>query len=84
MTPLNVLPLQIDSLMAGSLIVPYSDVLKDGKTPINVPVNNVREILLCASSNRIASTFYSIVRDSLDISHSSYSLPFLSTLKICS
>lgn len=39
MTPLNLVPLQIDSLMQGSLIVPYLDVTKDGKTPINAPVN---------------------------------------------
>ncbi|SPJ75948.1 uncharacterized protein FTOL_05679 [Fusarium torulosum] len=39
MTALNLLPLQIDSLMQGSLIVPYVDVTKDGKTPIGAPVN---------------------------------------------
>lgn len=39
MTPFNLVPLQIPALMQGSLIVPFTDVTKDGKTPINVPVN---------------------------------------------
>ncbi|KAM0339567.1 hypothetical protein ACHAPU_010866 [Fusarium lateritium] len=39
MTALNLIPLQIDSLMQGSLIIPYVDVTKDGKTPIAAPVN---------------------------------------------
>ncbi|KAJ4165958.1 hypothetical protein NW765_007184 [Fusarium oxysporum] len=39
MTALNLIPLQIDSLMQGSLIVPFVDVTKDGQTPIGVPVN---------------------------------------------
>lgn len=39
MTALNISPLQIASLMQASLIVPYSDATKDGKTPIGVPVN---------------------------------------------
>lgn len=39
MTPLNLVPLQIPSLMQAAIIVPYADVTKDGKTPINVPVN---------------------------------------------
>lgn len=39
MTALNLVPLQIDSLMQGSLIVPFVDVTKDGQTPIGVPVN---------------------------------------------
>ncbi|KAM0240232.1 hypothetical protein ACHAP5_007968 [Fusarium lateritium] len=39
MTALNLVPLQIDSLMQGSLIVPFVDVTKDGKTPVNAPVN---------------------------------------------
>lgn len=39
MTPLNTVPLQIASLMQGAIIIPYSDVTKDGKTPIGVPVN---------------------------------------------
>lgn len=37
MTALNLVPLQIDSLMQGSLIVPYLDVTKDGKTAIGAP-----------------------------------------------
>lgn len=40
MTALNLVPLQIPSLMQGSLILPYVDVTKDGKTPINTPINN--------------------------------------------
>lgn len=39
MTALNLVPLQIESLMQGSLIVPYVDVTKDRNTPIGVPVN---------------------------------------------
>ncbi|KAF4436787.1 hypothetical protein F53441_13172 [Fusarium austroafricanum] len=39
MTALNVVPLQIASLMQGSLIIPWVDVTKDGKTPIGAPVN---------------------------------------------
>ncbi|KAM0543477.1 hypothetical protein ACHAPJ_012275 [Fusarium lateritium] len=39
MTALNLIPLQIASLMSGSLIVPYVDVTKDGKTAIAAPVN---------------------------------------------
>ncbi|KAG7417950.1 hypothetical protein Forpe1208_v003688 [Fusarium oxysporum f. sp. rapae] len=39
MTALDLVPLQIDSLMQGSLIVPFVDVTKDGQTPIGVPVN---------------------------------------------
>ena len=39
MTALNIAPLQIASLMQGSLIIPYLDVTKDGKTAIGVPVN---------------------------------------------
>ncbi|RGP72928.1 hypothetical protein FLONG3_6566 [Fusarium longipes] len=39
MTALNLVPLQIDSLTQGSLIVPYVDVTKDGSTAIGVPVN---------------------------------------------
>lgn len=40
MTALNLVPLQIPSLMQGSLVLPYADVTKDGKTPINVLINN--------------------------------------------
>lgn len=40
MTALDLVPLQIPSLMQGSLILPYVDVTKDGKTPINTPINN--------------------------------------------
>ncbi|KAL8834864.1 MAG: hypothetical protein Q9170_003564 [Blastenia crenularia] len=32
--------LQIPALMAGSIYVPYTDRLKDGKTPFNYPVQN--------------------------------------------
>ena len=39
MTALNLIPLQIASLMQASLIIPYVDVTKDGETPIGVPVN---------------------------------------------
>ncbi|CAG7558764.1 unnamed protein product [Fusarium equiseti] len=39
MTALNLIPLQIASLMQASLIVPYVDVTKDGETPIGAPVN---------------------------------------------
>ncbi|KAF5680750.1 30S ribosomal S17P protein [Fusarium denticulatum] len=39
MTALNIVPLQIDALMQGSLIVPFVDVTKDRQTPIGVPVN---------------------------------------------
>ncbi|KAL4962174.1 uncharacterized protein BDV14DRAFT_178830 [Aspergillus stella-maris] len=39
MTALDLVPLQIPALMAGSVILPYVDVLKDGKTPINAPIN---------------------------------------------
>jgi hypothetical protein len=39
MTALGIVPLQIASLMQGSLLIPYSDVTKDGKTPIGVPIN---------------------------------------------
>ena len=39
MTALNVAPLQIASLMQGSIIVPYTDVIGDGSTPIGVPVD---------------------------------------------
>ncbi|KAJ5762943.1 hypothetical protein N7533_001624 [Penicillium manginii] len=40
MTALDLVPLQIPTLMQGSLILPYVDVTKDGKTPINAPINN--------------------------------------------
>ncbi|KAI1069387.1 hypothetical protein LB507_008600 [Fusarium sp. FIESC RH6] len=39
MTAVNLIPLQIASLMQASLIVPYVDVTKDGETPIGAPVN---------------------------------------------
>ncbi|KAJ3536808.1 hypothetical protein NM208_g6567 [Fusarium decemcellulare] len=39
MTALNLVPLQIASLMQGDLVIPWVDVTKDGKTPIGVPVN---------------------------------------------
>jgi hypothetical protein len=39
MTALNLIPLQIASLMQGSLIVPFVDVTRDGTTAIGVPVN---------------------------------------------
>lgn len=39
MTALNLAPLQIPSLMQASIIVPFADVSKNGKTPFNVPVN---------------------------------------------
>lgn len=39
MTALGLIPLQIASLMQGSLIVPYTDVTGDGQTPIGAPVN---------------------------------------------
>lgn len=39
MTALNLVPLQIASLMQGSLIVPYTDATGDGSTPIGAPVN---------------------------------------------
>ncbi|KAI4146539.1 MAG: hypothetical protein L6R39_003430 [Caloplaca ligustica] len=32
--------LQISSLMSGSIYIPYTDRLKDGKTPFNYPVQN--------------------------------------------
>ena len=39
MNPFNLVPLQIPSLMQAALIVPYTDVTRDGKTPIGVPIN---------------------------------------------
>lgn len=39
MTALNVAPLQIPGLTQASLIVPFTDVVGDGETPVNVPVN---------------------------------------------
>ncbi|KAL4945605.1 hypothetical protein BDV06DRAFT_219142 [Aspergillus oleicola] len=39
MTALDLVPLQIPALMGGSVQVPYVDVLKDGKTPFNAPIN---------------------------------------------
>lgn len=39
MTALDILPLQIEALMQGSITVPYTDVIGDG-TPITVPINN--------------------------------------------
>ncbi|KAF5008740.1 hypothetical protein FDECE_4977 [Fusarium decemcellulare] len=39
MTALNIVPLQIASLMQGALIVPWVDATKDGKTAIGAPVN---------------------------------------------
>lgn len=39
MTVLNTIPLQIPSLTQASLVVPYTDVNADGKTPINVPLD---------------------------------------------
>lgn len=39
MTALNLVPLQIPSLMQGAILVPFADVSKDGKTPFNAPVN---------------------------------------------
>lgn len=39
MTALNLAPLQIPGLTQSALIVPYTDVAKDGRTPVNVPVS---------------------------------------------
>lgn len=39
MTALNIAPLQIPGLTQASLIIPYTDVTKDGRTPIGFPVN---------------------------------------------
>lgn len=39
MTPLNLVPLQIPALMQGALSVLYTDVTKDGRTAVNVPIN---------------------------------------------
>lgn len=39
MTALNVAPLQIPGLTQAALIVPYTDVAGDGRTPVNVPVS---------------------------------------------
>ncbi|KAK2590215.1 hypothetical protein QQS21_012103 [Conoideocrella luteorostrata] len=39
MTPLNLIPLQIPALMQASVLVPYTDVTQDGKTPISYPLN---------------------------------------------
>lgn len=39
MTALNAVPLQIAGLTQASLLVPYTDVTGDGRTPVSVPVS---------------------------------------------